>query len=77
MLKQGKTPQEFIQISFSPQVAVLSSSKVDSIVSRNNLSFVELLQPFTLLDWEGRMNAFNLKLKSLMFLMLHKIIFYI
>ncbi|KAJ0182539.1 hypothetical protein K1T71_001908 [Dendrolimus kikuchii] len=54
MTKSGKTAQEFIQNAFSPIIAVLSSPKVDNVVSKNNLSFTELLQPFTALDWEGQ-----------------------
>ncbi|XP_072943715.1 trafficking protein particle complex subunit 8 [Epargyreus clarus] len=50
----AQTPQEFIQSSFSPIIATLCSSKVENIVSKNNLSFCELLQPFTCLDWEGQ-----------------------
>ncbi|XP_073962883.1 trafficking protein particle complex subunit 8-like isoform X2 [Choristoneura fumiferana] len=54
MAKSGKTAQEFIQNSFSPVVAVLCSPKVDNITAKNNLSFTELLQPFTSLDFEGQ-----------------------
>ncbi|XP_059050449.1 trafficking protein particle complex subunit 8 isoform X2 [Achroia grisella] len=54
MNKTGKTAQEFIQSSFSPIIAILCSPKVDNIVSKNNLSLVELLQPFANLDWEGQ-----------------------
>ncbi|CAG4964933.1 unnamed protein product [Colias eurytheme] len=49
-----KTPQEFIQSSFSPIIATLCSSKVENIVSKNNLSFPELLQPFATLNSEGQ-----------------------
>lgn len=54
MARVGKTAQEFIQNSFSPIVAVLCSPKVENIVAKNNLSFTELLQPFTALEWEGK-----------------------
>ncbi|XP_026731514.1 trafficking protein particle complex subunit 8 [Trichoplusia ni] len=54
MARLGKTAQEFIQDSFSPIVAVLCSPKVENVVSKNNLSFTELLQPFTSMDWEGQ-----------------------
>lgn len=49
-----KTPQDFIQSSFSPLVATLSSPKVENIVSKNNLTFPELLQAFATPNWEGR-----------------------
>ncbi|XP_047506030.1 trafficking protein particle complex subunit 8 isoform X2 [Pieris napi] len=49
-----KTPQEFIQSSFSPLVATLCSAKVENIVSKNNLSLSELLQPFATCNWEGQ-----------------------
>ncbi|XP_028156042.1 trafficking protein particle complex subunit 8 [Ostrinia furnacalis] len=54
MAKAGKTAQEFIQSSFSPIVAVLCSPKVENVVSKNNLTFPELIQPFSTLDWEGQ-----------------------
>ncbi|CAG9796623.1 unnamed protein product [Diatraea saccharalis] len=54
MARNGKTAQEFIQNSFSPIIAVLCSSKVDNIVRKNNLSFIELLQPFTTLDADSQ-----------------------
>ncbi|XP_046960546.1 trafficking protein particle complex subunit 8 [Vanessa cardui] len=49
-----KTAQEFIQSSFSPLIATLCSQKVENIVSKNNLTLPELLQPFTSMDWEGQ-----------------------
>ncbi|XP_047034378.1 trafficking protein particle complex subunit 8 [Helicoverpa zea] len=54
MARLGKTAQEFIQDSFSPIIAVLCSPKVENVVSKNNLSFTEMLQPFTTMDWEGQ-----------------------
>ncbi|XP_037298483.1 trafficking protein particle complex subunit 8 isoform X2 [Manduca sexta] len=54
MARSGKTAQEFIQKSFSPIIGVLCSQKVDNVVAKNNLSFHELFQPFTALDWEGQ-----------------------
>ncbi|CAH0724853.1 unnamed protein product, partial [Brenthis ino] len=51
----AKTAQEFIQSSFSPIIATLCSAKVENIVSKNNLTLPELLQPFTQLDWEGQL----------------------
>lgn len=53
MARLGKTAQEFIQDSFSPIIAVLCSPKVENVVSKNNLSFTEMLLPFTTMDWEG------------------------
>jgi hypothetical protein len=50
MARTGKTAQEFIQSSFSPIVAILSSPKVNNVVAKNNLSFTELLRPFASLD---------------------------
>ncbi|CAH0695186.1 unnamed protein product [Spodoptera exigua] len=54
MARLGKTAQEFIQDSFSPIIAVLCSPKVENVVSKNNLSFTEMLQPFSTMDWEGQ-----------------------
>lgn len=68
MARAGKTAQEFIQSSFSPIVAVLCSPKVENIVSKNNLTFPELLQPFSTLDWEGK-NVFTIYLHTSDFVM--------
>ncbi|KAL4712641.1 hypothetical protein ACJJTC_007938 [Scirpophaga incertulas] len=54
MGKGGKTTQEFIQCSFSPTIAVLCSPKVNNVVSQNNLSLIELLQPFSTLEIDGQ-----------------------
>ncbi|CAH2050377.1 unnamed protein product, partial [Iphiclides podalirius] len=50
----AKSAQEFIQNSFSPIIAVLCSPRINTLVSKNNLTFSELLQPFASLDWEGQ-----------------------
>lgn len=54
MARIRKTAQEFIQESFSPIIAVLNGPRVENIVSKNNLSFSELLQPFAVFDSEGK-----------------------
>ncbi len=40
-------PQEWIQDYFNPLVGVLSSAGVNSLCHKNNLSMVELLEPFS------------------------------
>ncbi|XP_076164861.1 trafficking protein particle complex subunit 8 homolog l(3)76BDm isoform X3 [Ptiloglossa arizonensis] len=40
------TPREFINNAFSPQIAAVCSTAADAACQKNNLSFVELLQPF-------------------------------
>ncbi|XP_076281323.1 trafficking protein particle complex subunit 8 homolog l(3)76BDm [Lasioglossum baleicum] len=47
------TPREFISNAFSPQIAAVCSAAADSTCQKNNLSFVELLQPFCKLNTEG------------------------
>jgi len=47
------TPREFIGNAFSPQIAVVCSVAADAVCQKNNLSFVELLQPFCKLNTEG------------------------
>ncbi|XP_014485657.1 PREDICTED: trafficking protein particle complex subunit 8 [Dinoponera quadriceps] len=47
------TPREFIGNTFSPQIAVVCSAAADAACQKNNLSFVELLQPFCKLNTEG------------------------
>lgn len=54
MAKSTLTPTEFIQNSFSPFIAVLSSPLVDEICQQNNLSFIELLEPFCTSSKEGK-----------------------
>lgn len=53
------TPREFIGNTFSPQIAVVCSAAADGACQKNNLSFVELLQPFCKLNTEGKPNAFQ------------------
>jgi hypothetical protein len=48
------TPREFIGNAFSPQIAVVCSAAADAACQKNNLSFVELLQPFCKLNTEGK-----------------------
>lgn len=50
------TPREFIGNTFSPQIAVVCSAVADAACQKNNLSFVELLQPFCKLNTEGKPN---------------------
>ncbi|XP_076235516.1 trafficking protein particle complex subunit 8 homolog l(3)76BDm isoform X2 [Calliopsis andreniformis] len=47
------TPREFISNAFSPQIATVCSPMADATCQKNNLSFVELLQPFCKLNTEG------------------------
>lgn len=49
-----QTACELIQDVFSPCVAVLCSSDVEQICAKNNLSFVEMVQPFCRLSTEGK-----------------------
>lgn len=53
MAQCKQTAEEFIQDVFSPLIAVLCSSDVDRVCQKNNLSFVELIQPFCHLTSEG------------------------
>ncbi|KAK2584966.1 hypothetical protein KPH14_002554 [Odynerus spinipes] len=47
------TPREFISNTFSPQIAAVCTPAADATCQKNNLSFVELLQPFCKLNTEG------------------------
>ncbi|XP_024936039.1 trafficking protein particle complex subunit 8 [Cephus cinctus] len=47
------TPREFISNAFSPQVAAVCSASAEATCQKNNLSFIELLQPFCKLNTEG------------------------
>lgn len=52
------TPQEFIKEAFTPQVAALCSPLAEQTCGKNNLSFVELLQPFCKLNVDGKSHKF-------------------
>lgn len=47
------TPHEFIQNAFSPLIAAMCSPLVDQACQKNNLSFVEMIQPFCKLNTEA------------------------
>ena len=45
-------PQEWIQDYFCPAIGVLATPEANSLCQKNNLSMVELLQPFSKLSTE-------------------------
>lgn len=47
------TPREFIGNAFSPQIGAVCSPAAEAVCQKNNLSFIELLQPFCNLNAEG------------------------
>ena len=53
MAQCKQTAQEFIQEALAPMVAVLCSHDAQVICQKNNLSFVEMIQPFCRLNSEG------------------------
>lgn len=53
MAQCKESASEFIQDVFSPMVAVLCSSDVQTVCQKNDLTFVELIQPFCRLNAEG------------------------
>ncbi|XP_061593405.1 trafficking protein particle complex subunit 8 isoform X2 [Cololabis saira] len=55
---------EFIQDSFVPMVAVLSSKEADRLTRKNNLNFSELLRPFCRLTSEGHIRDPNNQLQT-------------
>lgn len=57
MAQCKQTPQEFIKNCFTPQVAVASTPLAEEACRRNNLSFIEMIQPFCKLGTEGRETA--------------------
>ena len=48
------SPKEFIKNCFAPQVAVLCSEDAETVCLKNNLRFVELIQPFSKQNVEGK-----------------------
>ncbi|XP_074645318.1 trafficking protein particle complex subunit 8-like [Tubulanus polymorphus] len=55
MAQCKQTAHEFIQDAFSPMVAVLCSHDAEQVCQKNNLSFVEMTQPFCRLTQEAHM----------------------
>ncbi len=53
MAQRKKTEVEFIQDTFCPNVAILCSYDAEVICRKNNLTFVELVQPFCRLTGES------------------------
>ncbi|XP_059351867.1 trafficking protein particle complex subunit 8-like isoform X1 [Daphnia carinata] len=60
----GPSAAEVIQQAFNPAIAVLASPDVDVVCSKNRLTFVELLQPFSRLSVEGQIRDVNQALHS-------------
>ncbi|XP_065215797.1 trafficking protein particle complex subunit 8 [Planococcus citri] len=52
MAKSTLNSKELVQRSFSPFVAILSSPLVDEVCQKNNLSFIELIEPFSTVNKE-------------------------
>lgn len=53
MAQCKQTPQEFIKSTFTPQIGVIWSSLVEQTCQKNNLSFIDLYQPFSKLGSDG------------------------
>lgn len=53
MAQCKQNAQEFVQNTFNPHVAVLCSADAEVLCQKNNLTFVELVQPFCRLTSEG------------------------
>lgn len=53
MAQCKQTPQEFIKNTFTPQIGVVTSPLVEEICQKNDLSFVDLCQPFCKLGSDG------------------------
>lgn len=56
MAQCKQNPQEFIRNAFTPQIAVMCTPAAEKCCQKNNLTFVELLQPFSRLTSEGNLN---------------------
>lgn len=50
---QNLTSREMVQNVFSPLIAVVCSPSAEEMCYKNNLSFVEMLQPFSKLTSDG------------------------
>lgn len=54
LTSQNFTSKDIVQNVFSPLVGVICSPQADEICYKNNLSFVEMLQPFSKLTTDGK-----------------------
>ncbi|CAG9855344.1 unnamed protein product [Phyllotreta striolata] len=50
MAQCKQSPQEFIKSAFTPQIAVMCTPLAEKCCQKNNLNFIELLQPFCRLN---------------------------
>ncbi|KAG5890112.1 hypothetical protein JTB14_005243 [Gonioctena quinquepunctata] len=50
MAQCKQSPQEFIKNAFNPQVAVMCTPSAEKCCQKNNLDFIELVQPFSRLN---------------------------
>lgn len=67
LTSQPLTPKEIIQHVFSPLIGVLCSPQADELCHKNNLSFVELLQPFSKLTTDGEFSFSPMKFVQYLF----------
>ncbi|KAJ8923650.1 hypothetical protein NQ315_010230 [Exocentrus adspersus] len=72
MAQCKQSPHEFIRNAFTPQIAVMCTPLAEKCCQKNNLDFIELLQPFSRLnsdvhykDTSGPVNIRNFKLNFL------------
>lgn len=57
------SPQEFIKDAFTPQIAAMCTPGVQKCCDKNNLEFIELLEPFSTLTSDGKfLYTFNIHL---------------
>ncbi|KAK9497990.1 hypothetical protein O3M35_003881 [Rhynocoris fuscipes] len=49
------SPQDFIQYTFQPMIAVLCSDAVERTCKKNNLNFVDMIKPFTKIAVDGQL----------------------
>lgn len=62
LTSQNLTQKEIIQNVFSPLIGVICSPQAEEICFKNNLTFVELLQPFSKLTNDGE---YEMKYKTI------------
>lgn len=60
LTSQNLSPKELVQNVFSPLIGAVCSPLAEEICQKNNLTFVEMLQPFTRLSSDGKLHNFTL-----------------
>jgi len=57
MVNNVPSAKDFIMSTYNPRVAVLASPAVDLVMAKSNLTFVDLIRPFTKVSTDGKIHV--------------------